>query len=117
MDFGRPRNVQLVVLVDRGHRELPIRACNCVNESVQVRLTESDGHDDRHRPRRGGGSRVGICTAQRPLPRRADVPARHGTLLKEISERDIKKVPTLRGKTVVSLFYEASPRASLRDRR
>src|ERR1041384_5446315 len=29
---------------------------------------------------------------------------------KEISERDIKKVPTLRGKTVVSLFYEASTR-------
>jgi len=29
---------------------------------------------------------------------------------KEISDRDIKKVPTLRGKTVVNLFYEASTR-------
>ena len=29
---------------------------------------------------------------------------------KEISERDIKKVPTLRGKTVINLFYEASTR-------
>lgn len=53
MDFGRPRNVQLVVLVDRGHRELPIRADyvgknlpTAVNESVHVRLKESDGRDE-----------------------------------------------------------------------
>jgi pyrimidine operon attenuation protein / uracil phosphoribosyltransferase len=53
IDFGRPRNVQLVVLVDRGHRELPIRADyvgknlpTAVNESVNVRLQESDGRDE-----------------------------------------------------------------------
>jgi len=53
MDFGRPRDVQLAVLVDRGHRELPIRADyvgknlpTAVNESVDVRLTESDGCDE-----------------------------------------------------------------------
>lgn len=53
MDFGRPQNVQLVVLIDRGHRELPIRADfvgknlpTAVNELVQVRLTESDGRDE-----------------------------------------------------------------------
>jgi pyrimidine operon attenuation protein/uracil phosphoribosyltransferase len=53
IDFGRPRNVQLVVLIDRGHRELPIRADyvgknlpTAVNESVQVRLVESDGRDE-----------------------------------------------------------------------
>ncbi len=53
IDFGRPRNVQLVVLVDRGHRELPIRADyvgknlpTAVNESVEVRLQESDGQDE-----------------------------------------------------------------------
>lgn len=52
MDFGRPRSVQLVVLVDRGHRELPIRADyvgknipTALNEEVQVRLLESDGRD------------------------------------------------------------------------
>ena len=52
VDFGRPRRVQLAVLVDRGHRELPIRA-DCVGknlptareESVQVRLRECDGVD------------------------------------------------------------------------
>ncbi len=53
MDFGRPRNVQLCVLVDRGHRELPIRADyvgknipTATSESVDVRLMEADGHDD-----------------------------------------------------------------------
>jgi pyrimidine operon attenuation protein/uracil phosphoribosyltransferase len=53
IDFGRPRNVQLFVLVDRGHRELPIRADyvgknlpTAVNESVEVRLEESDGRDE-----------------------------------------------------------------------
>lgn len=53
IDFGRPRNVQLVALIDRGHRELPVRADyvgknlpTAVNESVQVRLQESDGRDE-----------------------------------------------------------------------
>jgi len=53
IDFGRPRAIQLIVLVDRGHRELPIKADyvgknlpTSPNESVQVRLQESDGHDE-----------------------------------------------------------------------
>jgi pyrimidine operon attenuation protein / uracil phosphoribosyltransferase len=53
MDFGRPRTVQLAVLIDRGHRELPIRADyvgknlpTAVSESVQVRLKERDGRDE-----------------------------------------------------------------------
>ncbi len=52
-DLGRPRQVQLAVLVDRGHRELPIRADyvgknipTSVDESVQVRLVETDGVDE-----------------------------------------------------------------------
>ena len=51
-DLGRPRAVQLAVLVDRGHRELPIRADyvgknlpTSQREVVQVLLTETDGHD------------------------------------------------------------------------
>lgn len=51
-DVGRPRAVQLAVLVDRGHRELPIRADyvgknvpTSRSENVKVRLTEHDGHD------------------------------------------------------------------------
>jgi pyrimidine operon attenuation protein/uracil phosphoribosyltransferase len=50
IDFGRPKAIQLVVLVDRGHRELPIKADyvgknvpTSSNESVQVRLHELDG--------------------------------------------------------------------------
>jgi pyrimidine operon attenuation protein/uracil phosphoribosyltransferase len=53
IDFGRPRAIQLVVLIDRGHRELPIRADyvgrsipTSRQQSVQVRLTEIDGRDE-----------------------------------------------------------------------
>jgi pyrimidine operon attenuation protein/uracil phosphoribosyltransferase len=52
-DLGRPRQVQLAVLVDRGHRELPIRADyvgknlpTALAESVRVLLAESDGIDE-----------------------------------------------------------------------
>ncbi len=51
-DLGRPRAVQLAVLVDRGHRELPIRADyvgknipTAVDESVRVLVAEHDGAD------------------------------------------------------------------------
>ncbi|MFF3565531.1 bifunctional pyr operon transcriptional regulator/uracil phosphoribosyltransferase PyrR [Streptomyces sp. NPDC002574] len=51
-DIGRPRAVQLAVLVDRGHRELPIRADyvgknipTSLRETVKVHLTEEDGRD------------------------------------------------------------------------
>lgn len=53
IDFGRPNAIQLVVLVDRGHRELPIRADyvgknvpTSRQESVNVRLQETDGRDE-----------------------------------------------------------------------
>ena len=53
IDFGRPRAIQLVVLVDRGHRELPIKADyvgknlpTSLRQSVQVRLQEIDGQDE-----------------------------------------------------------------------
>jgi pyrimidine operon attenuation protein/uracil phosphoribosyltransferase len=52
VDFGRPRAIQLAVLVDRGHRELPIRADYVgkniptrADEQVRVRLRETDGED------------------------------------------------------------------------
>jgi pyrimidine operon attenuation protein/uracil phosphoribosyltransferase len=53
IDFGRPSAIQLIVLVDRGHRELPIRADyvgkslpTAPEQSVQVRLLETDGADE-----------------------------------------------------------------------
>ena len=53
MDFGRPRTIELAVLIDRGHRELPIRADyvgknvpTSLEEMVQVLLKEEDGRDE-----------------------------------------------------------------------
>jgi pyrimidine operon attenuation protein/uracil phosphoribosyltransferase len=53
IDFGRPKAIQLIVLVDRGHRELPIKADyvgknvpTSRRESIRVRLQEVDGHDE-----------------------------------------------------------------------
>ena len=53
MDFGRPRRIQLAVLVDRGHRELPIRADfvgknipTSEEEIVHVRFQENDSKNE-----------------------------------------------------------------------
>jgi pyrimidine operon attenuation protein/uracil phosphoribosyltransferase len=53
IDFGRPANIQLAVLVDRGHRELPIRADyvgknipTSLLQEVQVLLDETDDRDE-----------------------------------------------------------------------
>ncbi len=53
IDLGRPQSIQLAVLVDRGHRELPIRADyvgknipSSRDEEIQVRLVETDGIDE-----------------------------------------------------------------------
>ena len=83
IDFGRPARIVLAVLVDRGHRELPIRAdyvgktlTTARDEIVQVRLAEEDGEDQvlllervagRERPRRAGSGKTG----PRPSARRA----------------------------------------------
>lgn len=53
IDFGRPRAIQVAVLIDRGHRELPIKADyvgknipTSQDEEVVLRLKEQDGHDE-----------------------------------------------------------------------
>ncbi|MBI1871238.1 MAG: bifunctional pyr operon transcriptional regulator/uracil phosphoribosyltransferase PyrR [Chlamydiae bacterium] len=53
MDFGRPERIQLAVLIDRGHRELPIRpdyvgknVPTSLKEEIQLFLTEVDGKDE-----------------------------------------------------------------------
>lgn len=53
IDYGRPSQIQLAVLIDRGHRELPIRADyvgknvpTSSKEVVEVRLAETDGRDE-----------------------------------------------------------------------
>jgi pyrimidine operon attenuation protein / uracil phosphoribosyltransferase len=75
-DLGRPRAVQLAVLVDRGHRELPIRADyvgknlpTAQREMVQVLLTETDGQDAVLLSAGGGGK-----SRKAEMPRPAEVP-------------------------------------------
>jgi pyrimidine operon attenuation protein / uracil phosphoribosyltransferase len=53
MDFGRPRRVELAVMIDRGHRELPLIAdyvgkqvTTQMDEEVRVRMAEGDGVDE-----------------------------------------------------------------------
>ncbi len=53
VDFGRPERIQLAVLVDRGHREIPVRADyvgknvpTSRKEEIEVRLQEVDGRDE-----------------------------------------------------------------------
>ena len=117
-DYGRPARVQLAVLADRGHRELPIRPDyvgknlpTARAERVNVRVDEVDGVDEvtitsveevacmRHLLSIEDLDRAGI---ERILDR-----AKSFT---EVSEREIKKVPALRGRRVLNLFYEASTR-------
>jgi pyrimidine operon attenuation protein / uracil phosphoribosyltransferase len=70
IDFGRPARIELAVLIDRGHRELPIRAdyvgrtvATAREEAVQVLVREEDGKDEvllHRKPRkaRSGGKRA-----------------------------------------------------------
>jgi len=58
-DFGRPKRIQLAVLIDRGHRELPIKADfvgknvpTALIENIRVKLTEEEGEDSVHLERR-----------------------------------------------------------------
>ena len=53
VDWGRPKSVQVAVLIDRGHREMPIKADfvgknipSALHERIQVRLNEVDGKDE-----------------------------------------------------------------------
>ncbi len=127
-DYGRPARVQLAVLADRGHRELPIRPDyvgknlpTAPGERVNVRLEETDGTDE-----------VAITPASERRRQRSDVQEEdvmkhllavedlsreemerileRAESFAEVGRRDIKKVPTLRGRTIVNLFYEASTR-------
>jgi len=52
MDMGRPSSIQLCILIDRGHRELPIRADyvgknipTSQDEEIKVKMKEHDGED------------------------------------------------------------------------
>ena len=118
-DYGRPARVQLAVLADRGHRELPIRPDyvgknlpTSRGERVNVRVEELDGVDE-----------VRITNMAEVVARmkhllciedldREDIEriCDRAASFAEVADREIKKVPALRGRTVLNLFYEARTR-------
>ena len=132
-DYGRPAKIQLAAMVDRGHRELPIRpdyVGKNIPTSQQQRVNVRDrggrrrrrGHDlGRGHAVGGAGDRsmsslaahrrhlISIDDLDRPgIERILD----RAESFAEVSGREIKKVPALRGRTIVNLFYEASTRTS-----
>ena len=126
LEFGRPARVQLAVLVDRGHRELPIRPDYVGknlptgrDERIQVELVEIDELDGVLLVRRARGRRPWLSCEPPPAPRRHllsiatstrdDVERLLDTArsLAASLDREVKKLPTLRGRTVVHLFYES----------
>ena len=134
--YGRPERVQLAVLADRGHRELPIRPDyvgknlpTARDERIQVELVEVDEVDRvlLARLRRPMGEihvmREGLLPPKPPPRRhlisigdlaRDDVERLLATArsFSRSLEREVKKLPTLRGRTVVNVFYESSTRTS-----
>ena len=137
-EFGRPARVQLAVLADRGHRELPIRPDyvgknlpTSRGERVQVQLVEVDEVDQascsstnrRSHDRAAASSPASCCRRRAERARhllsiadltRDDVERLLATArsFARSQERETKKLPTLRGRLVVNLFYESSTRTS-----
>ena len=113
---GRPARVQLAVLVDRGHRELPIRPDyvgknlpTARSERIQVELEEIDGADrillSAHRRRQPMKHLISIADLTRDDVERILETA---GVLADVDE----KLTTLRGKLVLTLFFESSTRTS-----
>ena len=115
-DHGRPRRVQLLVLIDRGHRELPIEARfvgrkvqTTDDEIIEVKLQETDGAEkvlivERVAEANEAEPRSLLGTEQLTV---AEIDA----ILKLARRMDPKRPPQLlRGKRVVLLFYESSTR-------
>ncbi len=117
-DVGRPRVVQLAVLVDRGHRQLPLRADYVGKNVPDLANRERAGAAGRAgRPRRRGhlaGGRV----MTRHLLAAGDLSRDEATAILDDADRfaqalvgrEVRKLPTLRGRTIITMFYENSTR-------
>ena len=120
-DVGRPRAVQLAVLVDRGHRELPIRA-DFVGKNLPTSLVERVRVQRRRRSTASTRSRIEgrPRRMKRHLLSAADLTRDDAELvldtaeeMRSLADRPIKKLPALRGRTVVNLFFEDSTRTRI----
>jgi pyrimidine operon attenuation protein/uracil phosphoribosyltransferase len=86
IDFGRPARIELAVLVDRGHRELPIRAdyvgralSTSRDEAVEVRVREEDGKDEVVLIQKGRAAAKAAAKAPRAKAKPASRKARRRT--------------------------------------
>ena len=117
-DLGRPRAVQLAALVDRGHRELPdprrLRRQEPADLHERAGARPARGERrSRRRPHRGrdpmkhllSTADLDVADAVRILDTAGSMAATQA--------REIKKLPTLRGRTVVNLFFEDSTRTRI----
>ena len=127
-EIGRPAAVRLAVLVDRGHRELPIRADfvgknlpTSLVERVRVTVAETDGTDavtiegstpvgPPKEARREATPALGRPTCPATTPSWSCETAAE---MRALADRPIKKLPALRGRTVVNLFFEDSTRTRI----
>ena len=115
-DFGRARAVQLAVMIDRGHRELP--------DPTRLRRQEpadpprGDGRCrrgrrlDRHLGEQVNRPQHLLSVADLDVDGIAEV-LRVAEAFAEVERRSVPKVPTLRGKVVATLFFEESTRTRL----
>ena len=118
-DIGRPRAVQLAVLVDRGHRELP-HPCRLRRQEPADRAQRGGRCACWTRPtatdavvlRRGEGSGVKHLLSAQDLDRDTAIGLLDtaDALKRTLLGREVHKLPTLRGRTVVTMFYENSTR-------
>ena len=121
-DHGRPARVQLLVLIDRGHRELPIEA-RFVGRTVQttdieiieVKFQEIDGMEKVLLVEKAAVTERTTCLPDCSESRNWTAPRskpswRAPRTSSRCRARALKKLDTLRGKMIVNLFFEASTR-------
>ena len=120
IDFGRPARIELAVLVDRGHRELPIRAdyvgrtlSTARDEAVKVFVREEDGRDEIVLKKRGRAPRA--ATAKPISKRRA--PAKTGKARPSTSTKKTVKTRQARAKTSKPAKGRKTARSANRRRR
>jgi len=102
IDLGRPKSIQLAVLVDRGHREMPIRA-NYVgknipssrHEEIHVRLAETDDVDEvainSAANNKTAGSKLKSATNNEPIRSKLQSAANNGSIRSKLEKIDTAK--------------------------
>ena len=120
--FGRPARIQLAVLIDRGHRELPIRPDYVGKESADGAQRKSASSPPSKPTREPDGVLIGesnepraghekICSACANFPRRKSISSsKQPTRSNKSARARSKKSRRLRGKTLINFFVEPSTR-------